>query len=121
MNYCPAKFPAVDSHGLQNLVNCGKWFHHDKRQYDNHTIPAFVQPGYERLYLQKYPPVLNYTQEGYPSVRGYSTPKHKTKASGIWQQYAAGRVIRQIGGKRYGTSTRAVRRNAQPQTPLLRD
>eukprot|EP00581_Thalassiosira_minuscula_P002075 CAMPEP_0183738848 /NCGR_PEP_ID=MMETSP0737-20130205/55598_1 /TAXON_ID=385413 /ORGANISM="Thalassiosira miniscula, Strain CCMP1093" /LENGTH=618 /DNA_ID=CAMNT_0025973489 /DNA_START=355 /DNA_END=2208 /DNA_ORIENTATION=- len=43
--------PAKNVHTLQNLINCGKWF--QSRTVNGNSVPGFVQPGYEDVYLSK--------------------------------------------------------------------
>lgn len=77
---CPSKSIASSMHMLMNTVNCGRWFR-SNRIFNNHTIPSFVQPGYESLYLQNYPNVYHYRK---PNGRGYlifgskSSPSNST-------------------------------------------
>jgi len=49
--YCPVVIhPPRGVHTLQNVINCGKLF--VPRNSDDGVVPAFVQPGYEDVYMK---------------------------------------------------------------------
>jgi hypothetical protein len=78
---CPIQTFGSHPYTLLNTINCGTWFHHD-RFHKNHTIPNFVQPGFEDLYLRNYPKILRYEFPnglGMPSV-GTKAKQLKVKA-----------------------------------------
>ena len=66
--WCPVMgFPPPDRNTLQNAINCGKWF----RPTSNDTspmVPAFVNEGYDTVYLRNFAKHLNFTPEGLPEV-----------------------------------------------------
>lgn len=66
--WCPViGFPPQDRISLQNAINCGKWF----RPLDNdkvRRVPAFVNDGYDTVYLKNSAKHLNFTSEGLPIV-----------------------------------------------------
>lgn len=79
---CPAKSFGNHPYTLLNTINCGKWFRYN-RFYDNHTIPSFVQAGYENMYLRNYPKALRYSLPnglGLPSVRSKEEAEKKPMA-----------------------------------------
>ena len=75
--WCPiVSFPPKERITLQNAINCGKWFRpasNDKSP----MVPAFVNDGYETVYLKKFAKHLNFTSEGLPKVpwKKASNPK----------------------------------------------
>lgn len=77
---CPVQPFGNHPYSILNTINCAKWFQHD-RIYKNHTIPNFVQKGYEDMYLQNYPKVLKYS-----SPDGHGIPMTRSKAKTLQQQ-----------------------------------
>jgi hypothetical protein len=76
--WCPVMgYPPQDRTTLQNAINCGKWF----RPASSDTgplVPAFVNDGYDMVYLENFAKHLNFTSEGLPRVpwkRNKSNPK----------------------------------------------
>ena len=62
--WCPVMgYPPQDRITLQNAINCGKWF-----KPENSSTPAFVNTGYETVYLKNFAKHLNFTSEGLPIV-----------------------------------------------------
>ena len=83
--WCPImKYPPQDGHSLQELINCGKWFQPTEQ---SNPIPAFVQPGYEQVYLEKFAKYLSFTENGFPRVFDKSKPTPEQKMTWI-RQYA---------------------------------
>ena len=79
--WCPvAGYPPQDKITLQNLINCGKWF----RPKSNNQVPAFVNAGYEEVYLKNFAKYLNSTPEGLPIVHWKRKTDPKTR--GRWIQ-----------------------------------
>jgi hypothetical protein len=76
-NFCPYKNAATDCYGLQNGINCGRWFS-PNRQHHNLSIPTFVQPGYEEMYSQRHSQFINVTDDGHPETTN-STDTNTTK------------------------------------------
>jgi hypothetical protein len=56
---CPFQRFGSHPYTILNTINCGKWFRYD-RFHNNHTIPNFVQPGYEDMFLRNFHKVLRY-------------------------------------------------------------
>ena len=81
--WCPIMIgPPQEGHSLQELINCGKWF---KPTEQSNPIPAFVQPGYEHVYLENFAKYLSFGKDGLPTLLGKPTPEVKM---GWIQQYA---------------------------------
>jgi hypothetical protein len=89
---CPA--PTFGSHPytLLNTINCGKSFRYD-RFYNNHTIPNFVKPGYEDIYLRNYPNVLRYEL---PNGLGMPSLIHRAKRNKAGAQAQKGNKKKSI-------------------------
>ncbi|CAJ1970090.1 unnamed protein product [Cylindrotheca closterium] len=93
--WCPiSNHPPPNDYAMQNSINCGQWFHpnrkwpsnHPKSSYwpwqrpsDSFPIPAFVREGSEALYIRNYGKYLNYTRDGMPIVSGHQTPEIKRR------------------------------------------
>lgn len=80
---CPIQLFGNHPYSILNTINCANWFQYD-RLYNNHTIPNFVQNGYEDMYLQNYPNILQYT-----IPNGLGIPMSGSKAKAQKQQAAA--------------------------------
>ena len=51
---CPKNKDHIKSqYHLENVLNCGRWFS-PNRIVHNVSIPTFVQPGYEPMYIKRY-------------------------------------------------------------------
>lgn len=93
MNECPIQPFGNHPYTVLNTINCGKWFRYN-RLFNNHTIPSFVQEGYEKLYLQNYPKVLHYSLPnglGLPSVgskAAFEKRAAETKAAALAKKKA---------------------------------
>ena len=80
-HFCPIAFGAVvDELSAQNVMNCAKWFLGDRdlryiSKNDSVYVPGFVRPGFENLYLQRYPNYLAYGAWGIPEVLRGQKPK----------------------------------------------
>jgi len=49
--WCPiVNFAPINPHNLQNVINCGKWFHTS----DVSLVPSFVNAGYEEIYIKNW-------------------------------------------------------------------
>ena len=76
--WCPVMgYPPQDRTTLQNAINCGKWFR-PTSNYTSPLVPAFVNDGYDMVYLENFAKHLNFTLEGLPRVpwkRNKSNPK----------------------------------------------
>ena len=76
--WCPlVGKPPQERITLQNVINCGKWFRPAAANHTSLVLPAFVNEGYEKVYLENSAKYLNCTSEGLPIVpwRGLSTPE----------------------------------------------
>jgi hypothetical protein len=51
LEHCPSRLFSGHPYTLLNTINCGKWFA-PSRLFANHTIPNFVLPGSEQIYLK---------------------------------------------------------------------
>mmetsp|Transcript_5391 Transcript_5391/g.10129 ORF Transcript_5391/g.10129 Transcript_5391/m.10129 type:complete len:178 (-) Transcript_5391:99-632(-) len=67
---CPVRHFGDHPYTILNTINCGKWFQYD-RFFRNHTIPSFVQSGFEAFFLRSYPKKLHYRSpdgSGFPQI-----------------------------------------------------
>ena len=72
---CPVMgYPPQDRYTLQNAINCGKWFFPRPRNGTS-QVPAFVNNGYESVFLKNFAQYLEITSEGLPIV-----PRKKSRS-----------------------------------------
>jgi hypothetical protein len=105
IKYCPVKNPPTDNFSYQNILNCGQWFRFN-RIYGDRTIPAFVQPGYEELYLERQPRFFANSTQGYPiPLKNWNATTNTTtirsRENMIRQKLSArGRLVQRRGNGR---------------------
>ena len=78
---CLARPAVLTMYSIQNTINCGKWFHHYGRKYEDRFIPNFVTEGYEPLFINRSSHIFYYTEDGYPYYFQKSTKNNITKLS----------------------------------------
>jgi hypothetical protein len=63
-HFCPGGSKDLQSdYYTQNKINCGYLFRPVRDAKFNRTVPAFVKPGYESIFLQNYHRIIAYGQE----------------------------------------------------------
>ncbi|KAL3913999.1 MAG: hypothetical protein SGILL_006270, partial [Bacillariaceae sp.] len=84
VDLCPVTANGKHPYTILNTINCGKLFEYH-RFYKNHTMPNFVQPGYEDWYLERYHDSLRYTGPGGrgKAVMNFAEPLSKTKQAAL--------------------------------------